>query len=308
MDSVRTMVLIAALALGAGCDDPDDDDSATGNPDDDDTAADDDQPGIEYTCTEPVSLGPAINSEHHEMGPSLSPDGLALYFSSDRPGGAGASDLYLSTRGAVGEPWGDPVGLGDPVNLEGGQNNPAIAPDDQQLYYGANRNGDYDIWYAERDGEGWQMPICIDALVTDAKENKPALSWDGQRLYFKRSDESLIANLWVSEWVAGAWAEAVEVVDLNDERSQTDPAPSPEGDVLFFVQGADTEAPYDVYYTIADGDGWGWRGKLPGVSVTGARDEAIAVSADGTEFFLASDRDVADDPDLYTFTCERTEQ
>ena len=304
------MLIAALLVVGGGCDAPDDDDSGgdddTTAPTDDDSAGD--GPSVTYACTEPVSLGSVINTELHEMGPSLSPDGLTLYFSSDRPGGAGASDLYLTTRAAPGEPWGEPVNLGGPLNAEGGQNNPAISGDGERLYFGSNHNGDYDIWFSDLGEDGWRYPFCIDELISEAKENKPAPSWDGDTLYFKRSDESLIADLWVTEWVDEAWTEAVEVHDLNDDRSQTDPAPAPEGDVLFFVQGADTEAPYDVHYAIADGDGWGWRGPLPGVNVTGARDEAIAVSADGTEFFLASDRDEADNPDLYTFTCERTER
>jgi TolB protein len=45
----------------------------------------------------PVNLT-VVNSSSGESGPSVSPDGVALYFSSDRPGGAGGSDTYVSTR------------------------------------------------------------------------------------------------------------------------------------------------------------------------------------------------------------------
>jgi hypothetical protein len=46
----------------------------------------------------PVNLGPTVNSEHVEARPSLSWDGATLYFGSNRPGGEGSSDLYVSTR------------------------------------------------------------------------------------------------------------------------------------------------------------------------------------------------------------------
>jgi hypothetical protein len=49
----------------------------------------------------PVNLGPAINTASAETRPSLSFDGFTLYFGSNRPGGAGSSDIYVSTRTKV---------------------------------------------------------------------------------------------------------------------------------------------------------------------------------------------------------------
>ena len=48
--------------------------------------------------SEPVNLGANINTEFWESSPSLSPDKNALYFSSNRPGGYGGKDLYVSYR------------------------------------------------------------------------------------------------------------------------------------------------------------------------------------------------------------------
>jgi hypothetical protein len=49
----------------------------------------------------PVNLGPSVNSASAETRPSLSWDGTTLYFGSTRPGGEGASDLYVTTRSAL---------------------------------------------------------------------------------------------------------------------------------------------------------------------------------------------------------------
>jgi len=295
---------LAALLASPGCDGEQtaDDDSAIT----DDDHADDDAAVVAYNCTEPVAVGPPVNTEHSEMGPALSPDGLSLVFSSDRPGGYGSADLWMATRASVDDPWQEPVNLGPPVNTDIGQNNPVISPDGQAVVYGDRTEGDYDLWIAQRIGDGWGDPVRIDALASDAKENKPAYSWDGQQLYFKRSDESLVANIWVSTWTADGWSEAVLAPGINDDRAQTDPAPTPEADVMFFVQGADTNAPYDVYFAVWDGEQWGTVTRVDEVSVTGARDEGVFVGADGHEFYLVSNRDDPDNRDLYTFTCDRS--
>lgn len=300
-----TLVLVLLLLAAPGCEGDDDDDSGTPPGDDDDVTG----PPASYSCTEPEPLGPSVNTEHSEMGPSLSGDGLTLYFSSDRPGGEGSADLWMATRATVDAPWEEAVNVGPGVNTEVGQNNPAISADGRTLLYGDRTAGDYDLWEAHRDGPGdaWADPARIDLLATTAKENKPALTWDGQQLYFKRSDESLISDIWVSERSADGWADAVTVDELNDDRAQTDPAPTPEGDTLFFVQGADTNAPCDVYYATWDGQQWHWITRVDEVSDAGSRDEGVVVGPEGREFFLVSNRADPDNRDLYRFTCERTE-
>src|SRR5260370_10014 len=52
----------------------------------------------------PVPLGPVVNSSSFDGGPALSFDGTELYFHSDRPGGFGGYDLYVTTRARLGGP------------------------------------------------------------------------------------------------------------------------------------------------------------------------------------------------------------
>src|SRR5262245_26408176 len=63
-----------------------------------------------------VNLGPVVNSVFNDSSPALSKDRLSLYFQSNRPGGSGGSDIWVSQRSSVGEPWGTPVNLGAVVN------------------------------------------------------------------------------------------------------------------------------------------------------------------------------------------------
>lgn len=63
-----------------------------------------------------VNLGPTLNTGADEYHPWISADGLELYFGSDRYGGSGRSDIWLTRRATVNDPWQPPVNLGPVVN------------------------------------------------------------------------------------------------------------------------------------------------------------------------------------------------
>ncbi len=68
--------------------------------------------------TEPKSLGKIINlSEYDEMTPYMAADGITLYFSSNRPGGLGDNDIWMTKRlDKTWQKWSTPVNLGSPIN------------------------------------------------------------------------------------------------------------------------------------------------------------------------------------------------
>lgn len=98
---------------------------------------------------EAVNLGPRVNtagSEHHSLP---SPDGASLYVSSDREGGLGGEDIYVTSRDASGE-WGGLVNLGPAVNSEEHDRCPAFSPDFEVFYFDSERTGGYgnkDLWF-----------------------------------------------------------------------------------------------------------------------------------------------------------------
>lgn len=75
----------------------------------------------------PIPLGPAINSPYRETSVFLAPDGHSLYFSSDRPGGMGGTDLYLSRR--LDDTW---INWSEPESLGSGVNSPE---DESQFFF-----------------------------------------------------------------------------------------------------------------------------------------------------------------------------
>jgi Tol biopolymer transport system component len=138
----------------------------------------------------PLNLGPAVNSPTFDLGPSVSGDGLELYFGSIRPGGSGDWDIWVSTRASTSDAWGQAVNLGPTVNSSVTDGQPFITPDGLALLITSNRPGgygDWDIWITKRTsrGDDWGTPVNLGpSLNTAAGESEPYISADGQTLYF----------------------------------------------------------------------------------------------------------------------------
>jgi outer membrane protein OmpA-like peptidoglycan-associated protein len=117
------------------------------------------------TWTNPESLGKNINSSFDENSACLSPDGKTLFFTSNRPGGKGGLDIYVSKLEKNGE-WGKPANLGSPINTELNEDGPFIDYDGKTLYFSSQGNkgmGGYDIFVTEYDSTSkkWKEPINI---------------------------------------------------------------------------------------------------------------------------------------------------
>jgi hypothetical protein len=146
--------------------------------------------------SEPVNLGPVINSPYNDQHPALSKDGLSLYITSNRPGGQGADDIWVSQRASVGDAWGTPQNLGPVINTAAVDFSPAFSRDGHWLFFNSNRPGGYggfDIWASYRvdvhDDFAWQTPINLGPGVNSAfDESGPTLFEDEETgittLYF----------------------------------------------------------------------------------------------------------------------------
>ncbi|GAA4039530.1 OmpA family protein [Hymenobacter glaciei] len=109
------------------------------------------------TWEKPRRLNSRINTSAHESSASYSPDGRTLYFVSDRPGGAGSSDIYkVSLDGNA-----PPENLGPAINTAGGEEGAFMAPDGKTLYFsseGHNSMGGYDIFKSVLEKGKWSTP------------------------------------------------------------------------------------------------------------------------------------------------------
>ena len=98
----------------------------------------------------PLSLN---DPDSWDSTPALSPDGLTLYFSSNRPGGYGGDDLYAANVDRRGQ-WVDVRNLGPDINTPGNENFPYVSADGK-LYFSSDGHpgfGKLDLFVAIRTG------------------------------------------------------------------------------------------------------------------------------------------------------------
>jgi len=134
---------------------------------------------------EPVNLGPVVNSSAYEGCPSISSNGLALYFFSDREGGSGGCDLWVTTRPSKDTDWTEPVNLGTTINSSALEAEPSISSDGLVLFFVSNRSGSCDLWATTRPttDAAWCEPVNLGPVLNSsaAVDDTPA---DGSMLYF----------------------------------------------------------------------------------------------------------------------------
>jgi len=114
------------------------------------------RPSVSDPWGEPVILGPTVNmnGSSDNYSAALSSDGRMLFFTSNRPGGQGGYDLWLTSRATPDDDWGQPVNLGPRVNTSGTEANPSISADGRTLYFMCALSGGYgsrDMWQVSID-------------------------------------------------------------------------------------------------------------------------------------------------------------
>lgn len=112
----------------------------------------------------PRNIGIPVNTQYRETQPSISSDGRTLFFSSDRPGGAGLHDIWFSKRNEN-DQWLPPENLGNTVNTRGIEMSPFIHPDNRSLYFSSDGHlglGGYDLFVSRKDSVGkWQDAVNL---------------------------------------------------------------------------------------------------------------------------------------------------
>ena len=113
--------------------------------------------------SKPERLNKNINTDAKETSASLSSDGKTLYFVSNRLGGIGGRDIYVSTKDDKGK-WGKAVNIGPTINTQYDEEGVFIHPDGKTLYFsskGHNTMGGYDIFKSVFENGNWQEPENI---------------------------------------------------------------------------------------------------------------------------------------------------
>ncbi len=120
-----------------------------------------------------VNLGPTINTAFDDMHPSLSKDGLSLYFSSNRPG-IGRMDLWVAQRDSLDSAWQPPLNL-TMLNTASDDHAANLTMDGHYLFFystrpgGCNSGQRQELWVThrqnKRDDLGWEPPINLGCVL-----------------------------------------------------------------------------------------------------------------------------------------------
>ena len=138
---------------------------------------------------EPVNLGPNVNSWAYDNHPSISADGLSLYFDSRRPnpsGNLGNNDLYVTRRATTADDWSIPVNLGPKINTSHIQYSPNILSDDMTMFFDS-RITNRDIWMTTRRNanDDWDTAAPLEPpMNTSYIDTDPSISVDWSIIYF----------------------------------------------------------------------------------------------------------------------------
>jgi Tol biopolymer transport system component len=174
----------------------------------------------------PVNLGPPVNSAAKDASPTLSADDSLLLFSSDRPGGSGSDDLWVSARSLSDSRFGPPVNLGPTINSSSVDREPVLSSDGRLLLFDSNRGGgfgEYDLWMMELEPD---VGLSPPARAEEPTGREPPTSSSGGA----SPDERLRKLL-----EAVARAKPVNLGrPVNSGEWDDDPALSPDGCTLLF--------------------------------------------------------------------------
>jgi WD40-like Beta Propeller Repeat len=127
----------------------------------------------------PINVGPPLNTQYNDTYPILAADGLTVYFTSDRPGGLGGDDLWVSRRESTDSPWGEPENL-TILNSPFNDSLSVLSTSGNIMYFHSDRPGGCgagDLWMsrAKPGGDAWTAPVNMGCVVnTSFTEIAPA--------------------------------------------------------------------------------------------------------------------------------------
>lgn len=127
-------------------------------------------------------LNKYINTKFYESHAAISADGKRLFFTSNREGGFGNLDIYVSQKDQSGD-WGQAVNLGAEINTPFNEDTPFLTENDSVLLFsseGHSSMGGYDIFKSDKNGSLWDTPVNMGYPINSTDDDKFFQPWNNE--------------------------------------------------------------------------------------------------------------------------------
>jgi len=255
----------------------------------------------------PVNLGPPVNTIFAEIAPFISKDGLSLYHvrNTAAAGGFGGSDIWVSRRVSMNDPWAVPQNLGPTINTSANESSPSLSVDGHWLYFARDGQGfgGNDVYVSrrhnKRDDFGWRPPVNLGSGInTAANELQPAHFEDdatGTTIVYFTSDrlggiggEDIYASVLLPDETFGT---AVLVEELSTPFTDRQPAIRRDGLEMFLASDRPgTFGGFDLWVSTRATTSAPWSNpvNLGFIVNTAASEVRPSVSFNATELYFQS--------------------
>ena len=269
------------------------------------------RPGISNVSewSAPVNIGNVVNSTFAEGGPAISKNGLSLYFHSERPGGYGSTDIWVSaTSQPERSPWGPPAHLGPAVNTVGLEAVAALSRNEHLLFFASDRPGSWDPTTSGSRTAGtctipfdWEPAVNLGAGVNSIfNDSAPSyVENDGvglPQLFFHSTRPGGVGgtDIYVSEHLAnGTFGPASLVVELSGPGQEQHPSIRFDGlEMFFFSDRPPSQGGVDLWSSTRRSifDAWSTPTNLGPPVNTASSEVQPYISSDGLTLFFQSPR------------------
>jgi hypothetical protein len=201
----------------------------------------------------PVNVGAPVNSSANDFCPTIARDRHLFYFVSNRSGGCGGDDIYVSRLRTQG--WDRPENLGCDANSSANEASPFPLPeagDGPVLYFSSNRaggfssespgasSGDADLYLSKSHGGVFGAAELVPGANSAAEDGQPNLRRDGLELFFFSNRPGTLGLADIYEATRGSasepWSTPVNLgPNVNSAAgAETRPSLSWDGTKLYF--------------------------------------------------------------------------
>lgn len=246
----------------------------------------------------------SFNTSSLDGCPFVARDGKTFYMASDRPGGLGGIDIWVSTRAGVSDPWGAPVNVGAPVNSSSNDFCPTIDRDGHRFFFVSNRPGGCggdDIYVTRLRNESGFEPVSNVGCDVNGGANSAGNEASpfplpetgiGPVLYFS-STRTGAGDIYRATSDGGAFGLAQAVAGLNTAVVEGQPNVRRDGlEIFFFSTRTGTLGAQDIYAATrsSTADAWSTPVNLGANVNSPAAETRPSLSWDGTALYFGSTR------------------